>query len=216
MNQRAEIVRVAAQEVGTLENPKNSNRIKYNTWYYGKEVSGSAYPYCMVFVSWCAAQCGISTGTIPKLAYVPYCVDFYQKQGRYKAKGSYKPQPGDLIIYGSNSHIGIVEKVQGNTVFTIEGNTSANGNSSNGDGVYRRSRALSDSWIKGYCLPDYKEEEEVEIKTIKVKDLSNGEMIPVQAINVEGNNYVKLRDMEKLVEGVQIGWDGKNPTIEKK
>ena len=56
----------------------------------------------------------------------------------------------------------------------------------------------------------------MEIKTIKVKDLSNGEMIPVQAINVEGNNYVKLRDMEKLVEGVQIGWDGKNPTIEKK
>ena len=109
-----------------------------------------------------------------------------------------------------------MEKVPGNTVFTIEGNTSVNGNSSNGDGVYRRSRALSDSWIKGYCLPDYKEEEEVEIKTIKVKDLSNGEMIPVQAINVEGNNYVKLRDMEKLVEGVQIGWDGKNPTIEKK
>lgn len=209
MNEREAIVAKAVSQIGYKE--KGNNDTIYGAWY------GMNYqPYCMMFVSWCAAQCGISTGTIPKLAYVPYCVDFYQKQGRYKAKGTYRPEAGDLIIYGSNSHIGIVEKVQGNTVFTIEGNTSANGNSSNGDGVYRRSRALSDSWIKGYCLPDYKEEEEVEIKTIKVKDLSNGEMIPVQAINVEGNNYVKLRDMEKLVEGVQIGWDGKNPTIEKK
>ena len=209
MNEREAIVAKAVSQIGYKE--KGNNDTIYGAWY------GMNYqPWCMMFISWCAAQCGISTGTIPKLAYVPYCMDFYQKQGRYKAKGTYRPQAGDLIIYGSNSHIGIVEKVQGNTVFTIEGNTSANGNSSNGDGVYRRSRALSDSWIKGYCLPDYKEEEEVEIKTIKVKDLSNGEMIPVQAINVEGNNYVKLRDMEKLVEGVQIGWDGKNPTIEKK
>ena len=209
MNEREAIVAKAVSQIGYKE--KGNNDTIYGAWY------GMNYqPWCMMFISWCAAQCGISTGTIPKLAYVPYCMDFYQKQGRYKAKGTYRPEAGDLIIYGSNSHIGIVEKVQGNTVFTIEGNTSANGNSSNGDGVYRRSRALSDSWIKGYCLPDYKEEEEVEIKTIKVKDLSNGEMIPVQAINVEGNNYVKLRDMEKLVEGVQIGWDGKNPTIEKK
>ena len=209
MNEREAIVAKAVSQIGYKE--KGNNDTIYGAWY------GMNYqPWCMMFISWCAAQCGISTGTIPKLAYVPYCVDFYQKQGRYKAKGSYKPQLGDLIIYGSNSHIGIVEKVQGNTVFTIEGNTSANGNSSNGDGVYRRSRALSDSWIKGYCLPDYKEEEEVEIKTIQVKDLSNGEMIPVQAVNIEGNNYVNLRDMEKLVEGVQIGWDGKNPTIEKK
>lgn len=208
MNEREAIVAKAVSQIGYKE--KGNNDTIYGAWY------GMNYqPYCMMFVSWCAAQCGISTGTIPKLAYVPYCVEFYQKQGRYKAKGTYKPQPGDLIIYDSNSHIGIVEKVQGNTVFTIEGNTSANGNNSNGDGVYRRSRALTNSWIKGYCLPDYKEEE-VEIKTIQVKDLSNGEMIPVQAINVEGNNYVKLRDMEKLVDGVQIGWDGKNPTIEKK
>ena len=209
MNEREAIVAKAVSQIGYKE--KGNNDTIYGAWY------GMNYqPWCMMFISWCAAQCGISTGTIPKLAYVPYCMDFYQKQGRYKAKGTYRPEAGELILYGSNSHIGIVEKVQGNTVFTIEGNTSANGNSSNGDGVYRRSRALSDSWIKGYCLPDYKEEEEVEIKTIKVKDLSNGEMIPVQAINVEGNNYVKLRDMEKLVEGVQIGWDGKNPTIEKK
>ena len=209
MNEREAIVAKAVSQIGYKE--KGNNDTIYGAWY------GMNYqPWCMMFVSWCAAQCGISTGTIPKLAYVPYCAEFYQKQGRYKAKGTYKPQPGDLIIYGSNSHIGIVEMVQGNKVFTIEGNTSANGKSSNGDGVDRRSRELCDRWIKGYCLPDYKEEEEVEIKTIQVKDLSNGEMIPVQAVNIEGNNYVKLRDMEKLVEGVQIGWDGKNPTIEKK
>lgn len=42
----------AQAEVGITENPANSNKVKYNTWYYGKEVSGSAYPWCAVFVSW--------------------------------------------------------------------------------------------------------------------------------------------------------------------
>lgn len=46
------IVNTALAEVGTKENPKNSNKVKYNTWYYGKPVKGSAYPWCMVFVQW--------------------------------------------------------------------------------------------------------------------------------------------------------------------
>ena len=100
-------------------------------------------------------------------------------------------------------------------VYTIEGNTSANGNSSNGDGVYRRSRPLTNSWIKGYCSPDYKEDEEVEIKTIKVKNIDSGKLIEVSAVNVGGNNYVKQRDMEKLA-AVTVDWDGTYPTIKEK
>lgn len=205
MNEREAIVAKAVSQIGYKE--KGNNDTIYGAWY------GMNYqPWCMMFISWCAAQCGISTSTIPKLAYVPYCMDFYQKQGRYKAKGTYRPEAGDLILYGSNSHIGIVEKVQGNTVFTIEGNTSANGNSSNGDGVYRRSRALSDSWIKGYCLPDYKEEEEVEIKEVKIKSLDTGNLIGVKSVNIQGENYIRLRDMEEIFP-VKVDWDGKNPTI---
>ena len=39
-----QIVEIAAKEIGTKESPANSNKVKYNTWYYGHKVSGSAYP----------------------------------------------------------------------------------------------------------------------------------------------------------------------------
>lgn len=54
----------AQAEVGVKESPAGSNKVKYNTWYYGKAVSGSAYPWCAVFVSWVfnGPDAGGSTG----------------------------------------------------------------------------------------------------------------------------------------------------------
>ena len=75
---------------------------------------------------------------------------YYEKQGRYHAKD---PKPGDQIFFStahskSNvSHTGLVEKVDGSKVHTIEGNTS--------DQVPRRSYYLSDSYIVGYGRPAY-------------------------------------------------------------
>lgn len=63
------------------------------------------------------------------------------------------PKPGDQIFFStahskSNvSHTGLVEKVDGSKVYTIEGNTS--------DRVARRSYYLSDSYIVGYGRPAY-------------------------------------------------------------
>jgi len=50
------IVAKAESQLGTKEVPSGSNKVKYNTWYYSKEVSGSAYPWCMAFVSWVFAH----------------------------------------------------------------------------------------------------------------------------------------------------------------
>ena len=52
----------------------------------------------------------------------------------------------------------------------------------------------------------------MEIKTVQVKNLDNGKMIEVEAINVAGSNYIKLRDVEKLAP-VTIDWDGSSPTM---
>ena len=79
-----------------------------------------------------------------------YSLMYYEKQGRYHAKD---PKPGDQIFFStahskSNvSHTGLVEKVDGSKVYTIEGNTS--------DRVARRSYYLSDSYIVGYGRPAY-------------------------------------------------------------
>ena len=51
----ARLVEIAKSQIGVKESPSGSNNVKYNTWYYGKAVSGSAYPWCCVFVEWCFA-----------------------------------------------------------------------------------------------------------------------------------------------------------------
>ena len=47
-----ELLAAARAEIGTKEQPQNSNRVKYNTAFYGREVSGAAYPWCVTFIWW--------------------------------------------------------------------------------------------------------------------------------------------------------------------
>lgn len=155
-NQAEQIVKVAQSQVGYRESANNNS--KYGIWY------GMNYnDWCAMFVSWCANRAGISTDIVPKLAYVPYIYSFYAKRHRWYDKTVYRPVPGDLVIFGENDHVGIVEQVVGNMLYSIEGNTSSGGNVSNGEGVYRRTRPLNYWWITGYCHPAYiitKEEED--------------------------------------------------------
>ena len=51
----AKLVEIAISQVGVKESPAGSNNVKYNTWYYGRAVSGDAFPWCCVFVEWCFA-----------------------------------------------------------------------------------------------------------------------------------------------------------------
>lgn len=204
MGQREDIIKIARKEIGYKEGRNNDT--KFGKWY-----GMNNNPWCAMFVSWCAKQANIPQDIVPKMAYVPYMVNFFKNLKQYYPKGNYRPQPGDIVFFGSSSHVGIVESCDGKNLITIEGNTAKNANSSNGDGVYRRNRTITDSWVMGYGVPKYKEDE-VEIKTVKVKSLDTDNFIEVQAVNVDGSNYIKLRDIEKLVP-VKIGWDGNSPTM---
>lgn len=199
------IVETAAAEIGYREGPNNDT--KYGAWY-----GMNNNPWCMMFVSWCAHKAGIGTDIIPKLAYVPYAVDFFRAQGRYRDKG-YVPHPGDIVFFGSSSHVGIVEKIAGDMLYSIEGNTSASGNTVNGDGVYRRSRRLSDSWIMGYASPMYKEDD-VEIKDILILNTDTGATLKAKGFYSSGTNYIRLRDAQ-LLAPVVIDWDREKgmPTV---
>lgn len=46
------LLAIASGEVGTTEYPPNSNNVKYNTWYYGRQVMGKNYPWCATFISY--------------------------------------------------------------------------------------------------------------------------------------------------------------------
>ena len=53
------VLDIARGEVGVTERPAGSNKVKYNTWFYGWETSGASYPWCCVFVCWVFHQAGL-------------------------------------------------------------------------------------------------------------------------------------------------------------
>lgn len=140
------IVAIAASQIGYVEGSNNDTK-------YGIAYGMNHQPWCHMFVWWCARQAGIYDDVIPTTAYCPYGVSWYSARGAFHYRGDgYTPRPGDLIYFdwnynNSSDHVGIVETVVGNTVYTIEGNTSGR--------VARRSYALGNGTIMGYGVPSY-------------------------------------------------------------
>ena len=139
-----EFLDIARNEIGTKENPDGSNNVKYNTWYYGHAVSGNDYPWCMAFVQWVFDQAGLTLQY--KTAGCGSLLSWYQKNAPDRLisrNGDVKP--GDIMIFNEHTHTGIVEKVNGDDIITIEGNTSPNerGSQANGGCVARKTRSRS-------------------------------------------------------------------------
>ena len=85
-------------------------------------------------------------------------INGFKKIGRWCEDDAHVPSPGDVIFYdwqdkgvgdnkGSSDHVGIVEKVEGNTITVIEGNKN--------DAVGRRKLQVNGRYIRGYGLPKY-------------------------------------------------------------
>lgn len=134
-----DLVAVAQSQVG------NVGGAPYWSWYG----FSSRVEWCAIFVSWCADQCGLlDSGAIPRFSGVGTGVNWFQSRGQW-LPGSATPEPGMLIFfkwYGSDSliadHVGIVEKVEGGKIYTIEGNS--------GDMVRRKSYPIGYGEILGY------------------------------------------------------------------
>ncbi len=115
-------IKIALGQEGYHEIGNNST--KYNDWYYGKPVSGDAYPWCAVFVSWCANQAGIMNSVVPSYAGCWGGADYYQKNERYfQPSDNNKPKAGDVFFHGME-HTGIIVAYDpnNNCVYTVEGN----------------------------------------------------------------------------------------------
>ena len=94
----------------------------YWNWYgFGGRVE-----WCACFASWCADQCGyLESGIIPKFSLCSDGVNWFKGKGQWRDK-NYEPQAGDLIFFdwgsnGSIDHVGIVEKCENGTVYTVGG-----------------------------------------------------------------------------------------------
>lgn len=139
------IVATAIPEIGTKENPPNSNITKYSTWF---GLSGVAW--CGEFVSWVYAHSGF---LLKGLGYTNGFAGCQTAVAKFKERGEIitkdKAKAGDIVFFDWNAdgrydHTGIFEKDNGDGLhFTsIEGNTAV-GNDSNGGEVMRRTRSYS-------------------------------------------------------------------------
>ncbi|MEG1682177.1 MAG: CHAP domain-containing protein [Oscillospiraceae bacterium] len=156
MAKAQELLQIAAGQIGVREIPADSNRVLYNNWYYGREVSGTSYPWCMTFIQWCANRAELSllrTASCTALAT-------WAKDNRQWQTEGYRP--GDVALFdfsgrrGKTEHVGLVEEIRGDgSLVTIEGNTGA-ASDANGGEVQRRVRAAA--LVTGAWRPDYEEE----------------------------------------------------------
>lgn len=152
----ADFVNVARSQIGYKESPANSNKTKYGEWY-----GMNGQPWCDIFVTWCANQCGGLSLTGGKFAYTPSHANWFKSHGQWLDRAE-KPQPGDLVFFHNSSricHVGIVTARNGtSSVSTIEGNTSASSNA-NGGMVMERTRTygkVGSSWyIAGFGRPKW-------------------------------------------------------------
>ena len=172
MTSAKEILTLAAAQIGIKEQPTNSNKVKYNTAYYGSAVSGSAYPWCVTFVWWLFRQLGASDLFYDggKTASSSALFNYHKNKGQAVANGKY--QPGDVIYFKfeNSGHTAICEKFDGANITTIDGNTGTT-NEANGGAVMRRTRPRQ--YIVGAYRPKYgvappkKEEPEMTEKDVR-------------------------------------------------
>lgn len=130
---------------------------------------GAVYDWCCFAISSIMKDCGFIPKYQPDIYGVaPYPARYGDgKTGTWFAKGSKTPQPGDLIFFKydgcptqdkySCSHIGIVEKVSGNTITTLEGNVQGNySNWAETSTFARCTRYLYDGSVHSFFRPDWK------------------------------------------------------------
>ncbi|MEV1179053.1 CHAP domain-containing protein [Nonomuraea sp. NPDC049784] len=130
---------------------KGGSYTKFGDWY-GKHVEFdadySSAPWCDMYLSWAAHKLGYEDW-IGQFAWTVSHAKWFKEQGAW----GHKPKPGAIVFYdwsGTNridniDHVGIVTRVEGDTIFTIEGNI---------DGGIAKRKERDTSKVVGYGYPE--------------------------------------------------------------
>lgn len=160
MSKRQDFINIAIGEIGTKEEPANSNKVKYN--------GHNGQFWCGWFVNWCAKKAKV---TIPNCIHTPSGVEAFKGRGLWYNIQTSEPKPGDIVFFdfpggAKTDHVGIVIEVNDDgTLYTVEGNTTADGkdgSQSNGGEVARKLRAYREKnrkklpvYITGFGRPKW-------------------------------------------------------------
>lgn len=132
----------------------------FSEWYIGSYKDNPGWnqytPWCGCFLSWAADQQKASIiGDPPKFADVDEGMKGFKDKSQWRERGdtNNKPIPGDYVFFdwdGGNNpdHVGAVLCVEGNFLYTIEGNS--------GGRVAVQRYDLNDKRIVGYGVLNWK------------------------------------------------------------
>jgi len=141
----ARILEVALAEVGTIEEGDNLTK-------YGKFTKADGLPWCGSFCNWVFAEAGVKVHSVVSTAIGAHK---FKETSRWHEK----PAIGDLAFMDFPhdgvdriSHVGIVVGIEGNTITTIEGNTSGTGDQRNGGMVMIKQRTVGKE-VVGFGRP---------------------------------------------------------------
>ncbi|MEU5860944.1 CHAP domain-containing protein [Nonomuraea sp. NPDC047529] len=141
------LLKQVRQEVGYKE--KSGQSTKFGQWYADR-VQDTQYrnaPWCDMFIAWAADRTGLSP-YVGQFAWTPSHAAWFIKQKAW----AQRPEPGALVFYdwsGGKSykgvdHVGIVERVEGKKIHTIEANV---------DRVWLKRKVRDTDKVVGYGLP---------------------------------------------------------------
>jgi len=174
--------------------PLGSNNVKYNTWYYGQEVSGDDYMWCAAYQSWVNTMAGVPMDIYPKAAGVVFVRDFFKERGRIFPT----PKVGDYVIFifsADEHHIGFVEKLEGGGRFSsLEGNVT--------DRVVRTHHHEGDRGIVGYARPEYDKVEDDMTKDELIDVLRSG-FTPGDQITTVNEWAAQLNEVKRDVDEIK-------------
>lgn len=140
-----EALKVAVSQIGVMEKPLGSNMGPEVNKYLASVGLGPGQFWCMAFVYYCFDKAAEKLGRNNPLVKTGHCMTHWNSTKGKKILSSdavNNPsliKPGQIFIIntgGSSGHTGIVEKLDGGFLHTIEGNSNTSG-SRNGIGVFR-------------------------------------------------------------------------------
>lgn len=239
MKTRSAVVKLAQSWIGKKESDGSFKEIIdiYNTLPTAQLPRRTKMLYSW---EWCA--CTWSALAV-KLGYTDimpieiscyYIIERAKEMGIWVESDSYVPKPADAILYdwndsgngdnkGNPDHIGVVEKVVGNTITVIEGNYS--------NAVKRRKLKVNGKYIRGYITPKYDAEPETSkntstqtstaTKSVKATDYAQKKLaslagtykVTASALNVRHGAGTSKKIMVAIPKNTQVKCYGYYTTV---
>lgn len=142
-----DLLQTVRSELGYRE--KSGQYTKFGDWYADRSQDPQYRnaPWCDMFIAWAAQKAGVGD-FVGQFAWTPSHASWFIKQGAWTSV----PEPGALVFYdwsGGKSykgidHVGIVERVEGGKIHTIEANV---------DRVWLKRKFRDTDKVVGYGLP---------------------------------------------------------------